>query len=209
MKKILYFMTMALALVFTSCSKDEPGGTETQSMAGEWYVKVDAMDASGNVVDAWTTDPVIIRTFNTSENTNTKMYISDCSTYSYGVEYAGTHGYFELFGFYMPIEVNLGTGTFSTTTGANNIMPNYYYANWKDHGYPEYSTISISNGKIVVDGGKQNNGSFADTIEFDIKVSNDYEDFGYAETEAGYYAELGIDHFHVKGVRYSGLADND
>lgn len=210
MKKVLYFMTMVLALAFTSCSKEEPGGTATQTMAGEWYVTVDAMDAQGNLVEPWALAPVIIRTFNTSANTTDKMYISDCSTFSYGVDYAGSHGYFELFGFYMPIDVNLAAGTFSTAAGAKNMMPNYNFNDeWKKWGYTEYSDIAITNGKIVKNGGKQNNGSVADAIEFDIKVFNDYEDFYNAETEAGYYVECGIDHFHVKGVRYSGLAEND
>lgn len=202
-------MTMALAFAFSSCSKDEPGGTETQSMAGEWYVTVDAIDADGNVIDAWQDTPVIIRTFNTSDNSSKKMYISDCSVYSYGVEYAGSHGYWELFGFYMPVEVDLVNKTFATADGAENLMPNYNYAAWADYGYPEYCSVSITNGKIITDGGKQNNGSVDDAIEFDIKVVNDYVDFGYADTEDGYYVECGIDHFHVKGIRYSGLAEND
>lgn len=212
MKKILYFATIIFALALTSCSKEEPGGTETQSMAGEWYVTVEALDAAGNVVeleDVCPESPVIIRTFNTSSNSSNKMYISDCSTYSYGVEYAGSHGYYELFGFYMPLDVNLANGTFATPAEAKNLMPNYYYSNWAEYGYPEYSSITITNGKVVMNGGKQNNGSVADLIEFDIKVVNDYYDFGYADTEAGYYAENNVDHFHVKGVRYSGLADND
>lgn len=214
MKKVLYFMTMVLALAFTSCSKEEPGGTATQTMAGEWYVNIDAVDAQGNTVqledDILPQGRVIIRTFNTSANTADKMYISDCSTYSYGVDYAGSHGYFELFGFYMPIDVNLAAGTFSTAAGAKNMMPNYNFNDdWAEWGYTEYSDITITNGKIVKNGGKQNNGSVADTIEFDIKVFNDYYDFGYAETEAGYFVECGVDHFHVYGVRYSGLAEND
>lgn len=206
MKKVLYFMTMVLALTLTSCSKDEPGGTETQSMAGEWYVTVDAIDASGNVVDAWQVDPVIIRTFNTSSNSSTKMYISDCSRFSYGIDYAGYNGYWEIFGFYMPIDVNLVNGTFSTPADAKNLMPNYAY---DDYGYEQYSTISITNGKIIENGGVQKNGSPAASIEFDIKVANDYTDRCYATTDAGYYAENGIDHFHVKGVRYSGLVNNE
>lgn len=202
-------MTMVLALTLTSCSKDEPGGTETQSMAGEWYVTVDAMDASGNVVDMWQETPVIIRTFNTSGNSSSKMYISDCNEFSYGVNYAGSNRLFELFGFYMPIDVDLANGTFATPADAKNMMPNYAYEDYKSNGYPEYSTISIINGKIFNNGGVQNNGSVSAAIEFDIKVVNDFYDFCYADTEDGYFAENGIDHFHVKGVRYSGLEEND
>ena len=52
MKKIAYF---AAALLFcssvTSCEKEEIGGTATESMAGQWYVDIDAVDDSGNPID--------------------------------------------------------------------------------------------------------------------------------------------------------------
>ena len=42
MKKIVYLFVAVL--LFASCKKDEIGGTATESMAGEWYVYVDAVD---------------------------------------------------------------------------------------------------------------------------------------------------------------------
>ena len=51
MKKVLYFATLLLCAVFTtSCEKEEVGSTATESMAGQWYVTVDAVDESGNLV---------------------------------------------------------------------------------------------------------------------------------------------------------------
>lgn len=212
MKKVLYFMTMLLALAFTSCSKEEPGGTATQSMAGEWYVTIEPIDADGNVIpdDDLVYSNVIIRTFNASGNTSDKMYITDCNTFSYGVAYAGKNWLYETFGFYMPINVNLASGKFSSPEGVQNIMPNYHFTEeWEGWGYTEYSSVSITNGIITKNGGKHPNGSVTDAIEFDIKVFNNYDDFYYADTEDGYFVECGVDHFHVTGVRYSGLVENE
>ena len=51
MKKLIYFACMLAGLfMMTSCEKDEIGGTATQSLAGEWYVVADAVDANGNIV---------------------------------------------------------------------------------------------------------------------------------------------------------------
>ena len=48
MKKLIYFACMLVGLfMMTSCEKDEIGGTATQSLAGEWYVVADAVDANG------------------------------------------------------------------------------------------------------------------------------------------------------------------
>ena len=48
MKKILFFVTALLAL--SSCSKEEIGGTATESMAGKWYVTIDAVDENGKPI---------------------------------------------------------------------------------------------------------------------------------------------------------------
>lgn len=48
MKKIIFFATMLF--VMAACSKDEIGGTEMESMAGQWYCTIDAVDDSGNPI---------------------------------------------------------------------------------------------------------------------------------------------------------------
>ena len=50
MKKAIYLLMLVVSMVFTSCEKDEIGGTATEALAGEWYVRLDCVDASGNVV---------------------------------------------------------------------------------------------------------------------------------------------------------------
>ena len=73
MKKLIYFACMLAGLfMMTSCEKDEIGGTATQSLAGEWYVVADAVDANGNIVyeDFWG-ERFLVNTYNTAANTAT------------------------------------------------------------------------------------------------------------------------------------------
>ena len=205
MKKVLYLSMMILAMAFTSCSKEEPGGTATQKVAGEWYVTVSAVYTDGTE-DDWTDAPCLMTTMNTAANDASKMYLTDINYFDYGVPYAGYYGYWNVWGIYVPVTVDQSTGAFQTEGTVNSLAQNYYYSYY---GYDQYASVTVYNGKISYNGGKQNNGSVADAIEFDIKVKNDYTDACYAETESGYYAESAIDHFHVSGVRYSGLTEND
>jgi len=78
--------------------------------------------------------------------------------------------------------------TFATnTTENNNLVADY-----------EDINVTISKGKIVKDGGKQNNGSVADYIEFYVSFSDD-----------PYPEKYGYSSYKVSGVRYSGLSEND
>jgi hypothetical protein len=54
-------------------------------------------------------------------------------------------------------------------------------------------TVSVTNAKIVKNGGVQNNGSPADLISMDVTFSDDDDALVY----------------HLEGVRYSGLKEND
>ena len=52
MKKVLYFAAMLLLPAFLiSCEKDDIEKTATVSMAGQWYVQIDAVDDDGNPID--------------------------------------------------------------------------------------------------------------------------------------------------------------
>lgn len=165
-------MTLILAMVFTSCSKEEIGGTATEKTAGEWYVTVDACDASGEVLyeDPYGMGKWHCQTFNTAANDPTKMYLTDQGNFWY---------------YYVPVTVDPVNMTFATAN--NGFVDNLSYE----------SKVKVWDGKIVLNGGKQNNGSVADYIEYKI-VFDDDENVGVA-----------YDYFLVRGVRYSGLADND
>ena len=73
MKKVLYFASVLFCAALFSCEKEDIGGTETESMAGDWYVTVEAVDENGNVVTSHTTNlvPFIVTDKNLNiENVN-------------------------------------------------------------------------------------------------------------------------------------------
>lgn len=89
-------------------------------------------------------------------------------------------------GYRVKVNVDPVNMTFSTsTTEPNNLNG-------------DEINVTITDGKIIKDGGVQNNGSKADYIEFYVNFSND-----------DYPANYGYAKYHVYGVRYSGLAEND
>lgn len=166
MKKYIYTIWCALiALALNSCSQDEPMMTATVALAGQWYVTVDLADDNGNVIS---TDPYGIGrkmhlTFNTAANVPTEMFVSDNGTF---------------WDYKVRVACDVNNLTFGNADWAENLSYD--------------SQVKIWNGKIIKDGGKQNNGSPADYIEYLVKFSDD-DDLTYK----------------VSGVRYSGLVEND
>jgi hypothetical protein len=176
MKKVLYFAAMLLTMTLTtSCEKEEVGNTATVATAGQWYVTVDAVDESGNVVyedaDLFGLGRVLLLTANTAANSATEMIVDDLQNF---------------WGYRVKVTVDPVNMTFATNTTENNNL------NGDD------INVTITGGKIVKDGGVQNNGSKADYIEFYVNFSDDQ-----------YPAAYGYAKYHVYGIRYSGLAEND
>lgn len=176
MKKVLYFAALLFCAVFTtSCEKEEVGNTATVATAGQWYVTVDAVDESGNLVygdeDLFGLGQQLLVTANTAANTATEMIVDDLQNF---------------WGYRVKVTVDPVNMTFATNTSENNNL------NGDD------INVTITGGKIVIGGGKQKNGSVTDTIEFYVNFSDD-----------GYPAAYGYAKYHVYGVRYSGLAEND
>ncbi|MBR4265429.1 MAG: hypothetical protein IKQ46_05150 [Bacteroidales bacterium] len=218
MKKVIYLASMILMVAFASCEKDEIGGTATQDVAGEWYVSFDAIFVQEGESDTiYAKDLVeaellgqersLIRTFNTSANVADKIYISDMSKYGGGAK--GSSNFGPNLGFQVELDIDQVTGAFSTANKdfVTNLEQNYKYDPKKPvEGYPEFGKIKIVNGKITPNGGVQNNGSVADAIEFDIYLDDTYSVlYGVYEKNVG----LALDHYHVTGIRYSGLQEND
>lgn len=79
MKKVVYLLIMAAGLALASCEKDEVGNTATKALAGEWYVTVDGVDASGAVLyeDVFGLGHTMLYTYNTAANVPTEMYVDD------------------------------------------------------------------------------------------------------------------------------------
>ena len=177
MKKVLFFATLLLCMGLTSCEKEDIGGTATESMAGEWYVTVDAADANGNVVegfeDLFGLGKIHVLTYNASDNNPNVLIVDDLENF---------------WGFKAKTNCDQKTLSFSTSTSENNNLV---------AGYEDIN-VTITGGKIIKNGGVQNNGSKADYIEFYVSFSDD-----------AYPAAYGYANYKVSGVRYSGLEEND
>ena len=166
---------MLFCAVFTSCEKEKVGNTETMAMAGQWYVTVDAADESGNVVegfeDLFGLGRHLLVTSNTAANSASEMMIDDLGNF-----------------WMYRVKVSCDINNLTFATGSQTVE--------NLNGDP--IEVTISNGKIVKDGGVQNNGSKADYIEFYVSFSDD-----------PYPATYGYKNYKVSGIRYSGLAEND
>ena len=83
MKKIICFATLALALVFAGCQKEEIGGTATQDMAGQWYVHVDGIDENGEISmeDPFGMGNFLVLTFNTAANDKDSIWVDDLGNF--------------------------------------------------------------------------------------------------------------------------------
>ena len=82
MKKIaINIFLIGLAFTWTACQEfDEPGGTATQDVAGEWWVKYYIDDGSGNLINIFG-DYTKASTFNTAANTDQQLWISDLGNF--------------------------------------------------------------------------------------------------------------------------------
>lgn len=175
MKKVLYLAALLFSVALTSCEKEEIGNTATVATAGDWYVTVDAVDENGNLVysdeDLFGMGNIHVITANTAANQATEMILTDLGSF---------------WGFKVKVAVDPQNMTFQTTTSEPNNL--------------EYDPINVTvrNGKIVKDGGVQNNGSVSDAIEFLISFSDD-----------SYPERYGYSCYKVHGIRYSGLVEND
>ena len=179
MKKVLFFAALLMTAVFSSCSKEEIGGTATESLAGDWYVTVEAVAEDGEVIDEdFNGERVHMLTYNTASNVATEMYIDDLGTENGG-----------FLGMKAKVTCNLSDMTFSS---------NGMVENETSHSSRVSDQLQITDGKIIKNGGVQNNGSVADAIDFYIQYSED-----------AYANAYGYTKYHVYGVRYSGLVEND
>ncbi len=216
MKKVIYFAaTLLLGLTFTSCEKDEIGGTATESMAGQWYCTVDAVDDNGNIItstlDGSPNDGenyfgldnprTLILTYNTADNSPSEMWIDNMGIGNFSEEYANyweNYGFFPTYTIKSKVTIDQSTLTFRSVD-APNFGAGYKWLDKDKNVFHEEKAMPVTiEGKILKGAGRQNNGSPADSIIFYVKYTNDpwYPDDGYAK-------------YKVSGIRYSGLAEND
>ena len=195
MKKVLFFAaTLLLGFTITSCEKEEIGGTAVESMAGQWYVDIDAVNDDGTPIKGgahyfgYDEERITLLTYNNASNSSTQMWIDDLGAFDLASYYG--YGAYPSYAFKCLVDINQSTLTFSSNNVTNFAAVNSYKSTLYN--------ITIEDGKILKGAGKQKNGSPADSIVFYVKYTNDpwYPDDGYAK-------------YKVSGIRYSGLEEND
>lgn len=193
MKKVLYFAALLLTgMIFTSCDKEDIENTATVSMAGQWYVTIDAVDDDGNPIpggeDYFGVGRVLFLTYNTVDNSKSEMFIDDLGSFDVAAFY--NYGAYPSYALKSKVNIDLNSLTFSSTDAENLSDVNGFGSDL----YP----ITVEDGKILKGAGTQNNGSKADSIVFYVKYTGDpwFPDDGYAK-------------YKVSGIRYSGLVEND
>ena len=88
MKKVLFFAaTLLLGFTITSCEKEEIGGTAVESMAGQWYVDIDAVNDDGTPIKGgahyfgYDEERITLLTYNNASNSSTQMWIDDLGAF--------------------------------------------------------------------------------------------------------------------------------
>lgn len=161
MKKVLYSL-LFLAFVAVSCEKYEPGGTATQSISGDWWVKVEYYDAASNTWEVAIPYGVVIHTYNTAANVPTEIFIDDF----YGGE-PTEPTFWDIKG---KVRANAENATFGSTDTIANLAYD--------------SQFIIVDGQVLKGVGHSKTGITTDSIVFFIKFSDDQialDEYGWGE----------------------------
>jgi hypothetical protein len=166
MKKYIsiFALTLGLCLGFASCNTetDEPaGGTAVEKMAGHWVVVADIIEDGEVYEDPYGIGQWDMYTYNTANDDADQMWLSD-----------GDH----FWAYTLKVSVDLNAKTFGVNNG-------YMYTD--DNG-DQFCTIT--DGKIIENGGLNVNGKPTDAIEYKIEFTDDPGTI-----------------YYVHGVRYAGF----
>lgn len=166
MKKVIYLLIMCAGVLLSSCEKDEIGSTATKALAGEWYVTVDGVDASGAVLyeDAFGLGHTMLYTYNTAANIPTEMYVDDAGNFwEYKVK----------------VKSDIDALTFNTEGTVDN------------EAYD--CDVTIESGKVLLGAATTPHGTPADSIVFYITFSDDDNvPAAYAKLKVAGYRYTGL-----------------
>lgn len=143
MKKVLYLAALLFSVAFTSCEKEEVGGTAAESLAGDWYVVANVVEGGEVIEDPYGIGNFHILTYNTAANSGSEIWIDDCQNF-------------------WDFKIRVSSDANGLTFSASNAVNESYEC-----------TVNVTNGKIIKNGGKQKNGSVCDYITMDLEFSDD------------------------------------
>lgn len=197
MKKVLYIITSLLVgMTVASCSKEDVGGTATESMAGQWYVMIDAVDDNGTPINGGEDyfglgGRVHFLTYNTAANSPTEIWIDDLGQFNVADMYGNSN--YPNYAIKAKVSIDQNALTFKSSEAENQADP----AVFKGGVVVNPMAVTVD-GKILKGAGRQNNGSAADSIVIFVTYKDDpwFPDDGYTR-------------YKISGIRYSGLVEND
>ena len=184
MKKVLFIIAAAIIASAISCQKDPIGKTETAALAGQWYVMYNGVDANGNIVpgfEDFNEGYSLALTFSVASNAKDSIWVSDTEESKF-------------LGYQVKVPCNLDALTFGSDTEEPNRHPD---SKGIGKGYITDKAV-VSKGKILLGAAKTPSGMPADSIYFEVKLSDD-----------ALAASYGYDHYQVVGYRYTGLAADE
>lgn len=138
MKKYIFYIMILAGLIISSCDKKEEFeqiDSNVVEAAGEWWIQFSA--------DDYETGYLKVLTYNTAENTENEIWISDKGNWK---------------GILCKCQLDLSALTFSSNNVENQSGNN---------------TITIKNGKIEKDAGLSTSGLVTDKISFEIEMSDE------------------------------------
>lgn len=159
MKKIIIFTFLVSASLFWSgCQEDpEPGGTATQDVAGEWWVRVYIDDGVGALDENdMVLDYVKLMTFNTASNSPDSLWIYDVD---------------HIWEFQVKAGFDKTSKTFSVSQGQNVSYD---------------SQVTIADGQVFLGQGRSSSGVQTDSIYFVATFSDDAPAYGTEFIVAGH-----------------------
>lgn len=156
MKKYITYTLLSLVMIMmASCDKEDVPMTSTVNVAGEWMVTIDVIDNDGTIMeDPYGMGPVMFITYNTNADNGKEIWLDDCHA-------------FKPFGM-VQSKITLPCDVKARTFGSEQPVLNYYQP---DPDEPYY--ITVSEGKITVNGTKSPSGMPVDAIEFKLEFSDD------------------------------------
>lgn len=150
MKKYIIYLLAAVCVSLLSCeSETEPGGTNVEKMAGDWWVTAHVMQGSQDMGDIGL-GHFRMYTYNTAANLATEMWLEDGGNFR---------------DYKLKVDVDYANRSFSTT----DFIPNANY----DCG------VRITNGRIIEGAATTPSGMPADSIVYFIQFDDDADNLTY------------------------------
>ena len=185
MKKSLFILAVAaIVALFSSCNKEEVGGTAVQDLAGQWMVYADIVDDNGEVVvEDFNEGAFMILTYNNNADDPNILYINDLENF-------------------WDFIIQVPCDTKALTFGSDEYIANESYE----------CGVKVTDGMVLKGEATTPSGSKADYIQFDVVFDDDDAgvSFEMPELEGMTIAEaMGGTKYRFWGWRYTGLAADE